>query len=180
MTVKNNVKIGKTGRKTTEKILEQTIHPIILFYGVTFSLFILYYTFFQNKLSILLSLGILIISTFVTYYNYVGRKIVITKNKFYVYRLGKKTISLSFSKDFLHIKYEKTRLGKILNYGTILLVTQENKYYKINFVNQPEELFYSAIEAYENVMSLVNPAYEKQLNKEVEKTEQDNFEKINT
>lgn len=181
-------KNNKISKKKSEKILESTIHSIVLFYGISFSLFIFYSAYFENRLSFLLTLAILSISSFVTYYNFYGRKIVITKNKFYIYRLNKKSISLSFSKDFLHIKYEKTKLGKLLNYGSILLVTQDSKYYKIHFVNNPEEIFYESIKQYENVMVLINPEYEKKLNNDNNKSgnserkknifSENNFEKI--
>lgn len=156
----------KSIKKTTEKILESKIHPILLFYGISFSLFIMYYSFINHRLPIMIALVIILIASFLTYYNYYGRKIVITKNKFYVYRLGKKTISLSFAKDFLHVKFEQTRLGKILNYGSVLLVTQENRYYQVHFVKNPEEVFYTSIEEYENIMTLINPEYEKRLSKD--------------
>lgn len=172
----------KKKRKTTEAVYEQTIHPIILFYCFTFNIFICYYSFYLKRIPLIITVFLFAISIFVTYYNYYKRKIVITKNKFYAYRLGKKTISLSFSKDFLHIKYEKSKLGRLLNYGTILLVTQNNDYYKIHFVNEPNNVFYAAIEQYENVMTLINPQYEKQLNKENSENNQNylenNFEKL--
>ena len=92
---------------------------------------------------------------------------------------------LSFSKDFLHIKFDQTRLGKILNYGSILLVTQENKYYQIHFVKNPKEIFYTAIQEYENIMTLINPEYEKKLNNKSNnentlnsEISKNNFEKI--
>lgn len=177
----NQVKKTKKKNKA-EIVLEKKVHPIILFYDIIFSFFMMYYSLYLNRLPFLISLILLSITSFLTYYNYYGRKIVITKNKFYVYRLGKKTISLSYSKDFLHIKYEKTKLGRLLDYGSILLVTQENKYYKIHFIKEPEEVFYSSINEYENVMSLLNPKYERQLNKNSSndeiKIKKDDFEKI--
>lgn len=102
----NQVKKTKKKNKA-EIVLEKKVHPIILFYDIIFSFFMMYYSLYLNRLPFLISLILLSITSFLTYYNYYGRKIVITKNKFYVYRLGKKTISLSYSKDFLHIKYEK-------------------------------------------------------------------------
>lgn len=168
----------KKKRKTTEVIYEQTIHPIILFYSVTFNILLGYYCFVLNRIPFMLMIFLLAISGFVTYYNYYKRKIVITQNKFYTYRLGKKTISLSFSKDFLHIKYEKTKIGRLLNYGTILLVTQNNDYYKIHFVKEPEKVFFAAIEQYENVMQIINPEYEKQLNQSTVQNNDNDFEKI--
>lgn len=161
MSETENLKKPKKSNKKAEKILEETIHPIVLFYGISFSLFILYYAFVLNRIPFLLTFMLLSIAGFMSYYNFYGRKIVITQNKLYIYRLGKKIISLSYAKDFLHIKYEKTKIGRLLNYGSILLVTQDNMYYKIHFLNNPEKIFYTAIQEYENVMSIVNPDYEK-------------------
>lgn len=179
------VKKKKSKSKKAEKILEVHIHPIVVFYSIVFTILVLYYSFILERVPIVLGLLMSFISVFLSYYNFYQRKIIITKNKFYVYRLGKKTISLSFSTDFLHIKYEKTKLGRLLNYGSILLVTQENKYYKVHFVNDVEKVFYTAIEEYENVMAIYNPDYEKKLTKEKENENgeelidsSDNFEKI--
>lgn len=178
----NQAKPSKRKNKKAEIILEQKIHPILLFYSGTFIISVLYYSFILHRIPFFLTLVMLAITSFVTYYNYYGRKIVITRNKFYVYRLGKKIISLSYAKDFLHIKYEKTKIGRLLNYGSILLVTQDNMYYKVHFVNEPEQVFYTAINEYENVMSLINPQYERQLSKDSStggiKKPQDDFEKI--
>lgn len=169
---------SKQKNNSAEKLLEKGIHPILLFYGMFFTIVVLYSSLVLNRLPIILSLFILSISSFLTYYNFYGRKVVVTTHKIYFYRLGKKTITLSFAKDFLHMKYEKTRLGRILDYGTILLVTQEEKYYKIHFVTNPEEVFYTSIEAYENIMSMINPDYEKKFTKKDSEIQKQNFEKI--
>lgn len=179
-----SVELKKSKRKIKkpEIIYEQGIHSIILFYCISFNLLIFYYCLGLSRIPFGLTIFLSIISISVSYYNYYNRKIVITRNKFYVYRLGKKTISLSFAKDFLHIKYEKTKLGKLLNYGSILLVTQDNQFYKVHFVKEPEQVFFASVSEYENVMQILNPDYEKQLNKEdsilntIKKAEE--FEKI--
>jgi hypothetical protein len=171
----NQVKKNIKKNKKPEIILEKNIHSIVLFYGISFSLFVLYYSFFLHKIPFFISIFILFIIFFLTYYNYYGRKVVITKNKFYIYRLNKKIISLSYAKDFLYINYEKTKLGILLNYGTILLVTQKNLYYKIYFIKDPEKIFFTAIYEYENVMKIINPQYKRKFLKEPIKNENYNF-----
>lgn len=168
----------KNKSNTAIKLIEKGVHPIVLFYGISFTLIVLYSSLISHRLPLLVATLILCISSFITYYNFFGRKIVITTHKIYFYRLGKKTITLTFSKDFLHMKYEKTNLGKLLGYGSILLVTQEEKYYKIHFIHNPEEIFTTSIEAYENIMVSINPNYERKLNVVEKNNRPENFEKI--
>lgn len=174
----NELKKPKIKNKKAEIIIEKKIHPIIIIYNIVFCLSIFYYSLLGHGVPFLVTFFLISITSFITYFNFYKRKIVITKNKLYIYRLGKKMVSISYASDFLYIKFEKTKLGRLLNYGTILVVTQNNTLYSVNFVREPEELFIAAIKEYENVISLINPKYEKQLDKEnLLKTEED-FEKI--
>lgn len=176
-----NQKKPKKVKNKAEKILEANAHPIILFYETLFVICI-FYSLYYKKISLIIGLIMLLASFFMTYYNYYKRKVVVTSNKFYFYRLGKKTISLSFSYDFFQIKYEKTKLGRILNYGTLILIDQKNQYYKINFISNPEEIFFCAIKEYEKVQLKINPNYEIKFteNKEnIDKIEDEKTDKIN-
>lgn len=155
----------KNKKSKAEKVLEVNAHPILIFYEIIF-IFSIFYAIYYNKINFITGSLAIIISFFLTYYNYYKRKIVITANKFYIYRLGKKTVSLNFSNQFFQIKFEKTKLGRILNYGTLILIDQENKYYKIDFISNPESVFFSSIKEYEKIQEKINPNYVKTLNEE--------------
>ena len=173
-----NIKQAKKKQKI-EKILEESASSVLLFYSAFIFIILFYYGFIANKIPVFFTLLFIGLSAFWLYFNYYKRKIIITKNKFYIYRLGKKSVSLNFSSDFLHIKFEKSRLGKIFNYGTLLLVDQKNQFYKIDFINNPEQVFYTTIETYEDVMVKINTDYErKYIKTNSEHDKKINFEKV--
>lgn len=147
-------------KKNAEKLLEVTAHPILIFYN--FILFVvLTILLVNNKVSLIVFFLTIIPSFYFTYYNYYKRKVVVTKNKIYIYRLGKKSASLSFSNQFKFIKYEKNKISSLLNYGSLFLIDVNNEIYSVHFITDPEKIFSLSVQQFEDIQYKLDPDFIK-------------------
>lgn len=158
-----------TEKRKPKKIHEEKTSIFLVIYTSIYSFFILYYGIFTNNKFLIPSLFLSILLCLLCYYNYTNRKILVTENKIYLYKLGKKTGSISFINDFHYIDYHQSILGRIFNYGTIFIVNNDKFYYKIHFICNPKILFEKSVIAYEDFISKKDSTYVKKFNVENKK-----------
>lgn len=120
----------------------------------------------MHKLNAFLSLSLTAFYYIYPITNFYKRKLVITNNKVYSYFLGKKKYSCHYITDFYMIKFEQDRLGKIFNYGSLLIVDQNKKVFTYHFLDNVASISETIIITYENYLSLKNPDYVRRYVKE--------------
>lgn len=128
------------------------------------TLLTLYYGFKLNKLNTFITLTLVLLYQIYPTINYYKKKLVVTNNKIYFYYLGKSSYSCHYLQDFGQLYYEQDRLGKIFNYGTLILVNQQNKFYQYNYLHNPAEIYEKIVLTYEDYISMKDPTYEKTYN----------------
>lgn len=100
---------------------------------------------------------------FITYYK---RKIIIKNNRVDIYFLGKKQASIHYLKDFYSITYQQDKLGKIFNYGSLIIIDQNKKIHSLYFLNKIFETYETIITTYESYLTSKNKNYIKIYNKD--------------
>lgn len=149
-------------RKKPNIVLEEHTNLFIFFYPILFSLCLIYYTFHTNSNMLIFLIGAFIFIALQYYFMVYGKKFILTDKKIYVYSKNKKVLSWNLIGDFAYINYSQERLGRWLNYGSLIIVNQEKESYIYHFLNNPKKVYENVIQQYEDLMSKIDPTYEKQ------------------
>lgn len=152
----------KRRKKQPTVIAQSTTHWSITIFPMLFTAIALYYTFYSTKINPLLIGGILLSWAGIYYFNFYGKKIILTDKKIYVYSKGKKIISWSLAKDFAYINYEQTNFNRFFKCGTLIIVSESKEMYTYFFLEHVEEMHAAIITAFENEMVRLNPQYVRQ------------------
>ena len=158
MATENNKKI-KT-KKPTVIVLEKT-SPLI-FVVPTFAFILLFIYSLHNSegslFFIYMMCGLIIFLPAIL--QFFGKKYVLTDKKFYFYEKNKKVFSGTLLEDFNLIDFQQTLIGKILNYGTLILVKNDKSYYSYSYLNNVENVYEKTILQYEKLILEINPDFE--------------------
>ena len=82
----------------------------------------------------------------------------VIKERFY--EKNKKVFSGTLLEDFNLIDFQQTLIGKILNYGTLILVKNDKSYYSYSYLNNVENVYEKTILQYEKLILEINPDFE--------------------
>jgi hypothetical protein len=148
-------KINKKAIVTTGK----TSPFIFLYPGFISLLMVVYIIKNPNINNALLCLGISAFLFITGYFSFKNRKILITKNSIYVYSGEKKFLHWSIQNDFLGIEIQQDRLGKIFNYGTVIIANKDKSLYQQSFIDNPELFKDNLMVSYENIMKKLDPNF---------------------
>jgi len=110
---------------------------------------------FSLSLLVVLTLinAIIFIPSFLQWKN---KKMFITKNKIYVYIGKDKIIGWNLLEEVKTITVNQSKYGKILNYGTLTLINQNEQSYDFEFLNDPKQMFEKIIAQHEYIIKKIN------------------------
>jgi hypothetical protein len=142
-------------------ILERGTHIALFFYSSLFLLLSTIYFLKNSHTSYIFMLGGLIFLLLQFYFMFYQKKLILTKNKIYLYSRGKKIFGWDLITEFLYVNYNQKKIAKILNYGELIIVNQKNESYTYYFLNDCQNFYEKIIEQYENEMVLFDHTYIK-------------------
>lgn len=100
---------------------------------------------------------------------YLKNKLIITKNKIYIFQGKQKIVAWSFIEDFYCVDYKQSALGKLFNYGTLYISNHDNKFYLFKMIDNPIQAYDNIIIQYEKIQEALDPSYKPRYNKDTRK-----------
>ena len=141
-------------------VLEEKTSHFIFLMPALLSIVSLFYLFNSgNMTNFLFTVMIVFLILLKSLLMFRGKKIVITKNKIYIYVNNKKFISWSLSEDFYIVNYSQNFLGKFLNYGTLTIINKDKQMYEYFYLNNVETSYSTIIQSYEKLMQKLDPSF---------------------
>lgn len=160
-------------------IYKATTSKFIFLWPVAIFISMLFYSIFLDKgnhfFTIFIASLFPLIPAFLFYY---GKRIILTPNKVYIYIKNKKFISWKIIGDFKHVEYSQSRLGKLFNFGTLLIVNQNNESYQYMYLNNVQQMYEHIIIRYEKLMKRLDPDFIPVYKQKEVKTEIDSLDTI--
>ena len=95
-----------------------------------------------------------------SFLNYFNKKIILTKSTIYLFINKKSTFSVKLSSNFKLFDIKQTKIGKILNYGTIYIVDTNNNFIEYKFFKDPLSFRKKLVKVYEREMKKINPDFQ--------------------
>lgn len=106
-----------------------------------------------------LLIGCSIISFISNTPTFLGRRIVLTKYKLYIFQGKTKLISWTIIGDFDGIDYKQSKLGKFFDYGDLYFTNIEGKVIQVKAVKNCLQAFEKIVLHYEKLAKEVDPTY---------------------
>ena len=151
-------------RKKQNILIERHTSLFVFFYPALVTICAIYYILSHPKFQILSILIPIIFLGYQFYFSYYGKRVVVTEQKIYVFSRNKKLISWHLLNDFAYISYEKSRLGTLFAFGTLIIVNQNKEMYSYFYLNDYFKVFETIIKKHEQMVKEVNPDYEIRYN----------------
>lgn len=115
-----------------------------------------------------------------SFLNFYQKEIYLTGNSIYIYVREKKIHSFSILEDLKALDIRQDKLGKFLNYGTLILDTKQHGVVTYMFLSNPEKMLDSIMYRYEHLMKKNDPSFVPTYKKNKEETKKiDTIEEIN-
>lgn len=163
-------------RKTPKLIYETATSLYVFLFPVISSLVLFYYMAVKlvpegNTPMII----VLLCGAFVLFLppmtRYFGNRLFISEEKIYVYLNNKKFISWDLIDDFKYMEFNQSFLGKIFDYGSLMLVNQQNQMYVYKYIKKPKKTYSMIIFAHEKIIKDQDPDYISIYDRKSETTE---------
>ncbi len=112
---------------------------------------------------------------------YLNRQISLTQDKIYVYGGLKraKIYSVDLINELDVISYNNTKIGKLLNFAHVYLLTKSGHVYVIKYLKNYDLFYEKVLEAHENKAKLIDPTYVPEWKKEPSEADTHGMETIN-
>lgn len=117
------------------------------------------YILTQKTSNILISLFIFVPFFVVAFLNYSYKKIYLTKSSLYYFKSGISIFSVKLNDDFFIFDIKQSVLGKLLNYGEVIIVNRDNQFISCPYVSNPLKLKNKLVKRYETEMKKVDPTF---------------------
>lgn len=170
----------KSKRKLPTVLMTRTTHIICFGQPLLIFLFFIYYTINHKEINVIGIIIIFILFYFQFYFNYNKKKIFITNKKIYYYSRGKKVLSLPLVGGFLNIGYSQSKLGKILNYGTLKILTNQDVLFTYKYLNDGKAIYEKIIEQHVIETKKIDPNYEMIILKEDKNTKHSELDSLDS
>jgi hypothetical protein len=115
-----------------------------------------------------------------SFLNFYQKEIYLTGNSIHIYVRGKKIHSFSILEDLKALDIRQDKLGKTLNYGTLIIDTKQYGVVTYMFLSEPEKMLDSIMYRYEYLMKKNDPSFVQTYKKNKEETKKlDTIEETN-
>ncbi len=123
--------------------------------------FMLIIIFIYNSLypPIYVLLGVPVSFFLISYFYYDRMSIYLTGSSVYVFKNGEPIFNSNLVENFKLLDIEETKIGKYLNYGTFIIVNQDDKFFSYKFLEDPYEFKKQVIKRYYKLMQKKDPGF---------------------
>ncbi len=115
--------------------------------------------FMQPGFSIIITLILFFLFFLITFLDYDRKTIYLTGSSIYIFLNGKQIFSSSLVDNFKIIELKQDRLGKFLNYGSLIFLNNDKTYYEFKYLDNPSELYNKTLKRYEKTMQKIDPNF---------------------
>lgn len=146
--------------KQPKVILESKAHFSFFLYPTILLIIGLYYTFSNLKSNYFILIGMLLFIGLQYYFNYYGKKLVLTDKKIYIFSRNKKKISWSLVDDLEYVSYQQNKLNKLFNSGSLILINNNKEMYTYNYLPNIVDIYEKILLTYDIEMKRLDPNHE--------------------
>ena len=153
-------------------IMESKTSVFIFLYPIMILLSMIIYMADKKSFSnFVLFLFISLICFIAPFLNFHKKSIILTKKSIYLFLRDKEIFKLSLESDFAFVDVKQDRMGKLLNYGTLVLSDSNNNIYEYFFLSNPQKFKEKIINLHLKIMREIDPNFVSPYNLEETKEE---------
>lgn len=162
---------AKKKKRLPPILISRKTHWACFLAPLFFILIYIYYSITNNEINPYFIIFIILFFISQYFLHYHGKRIFITDKKIYAYSRKKKILSLPLVGGFTHISYKQSKLGKILNYGTLHILTIENTLFTYQYLQDCSLMYDKILEQHVIEVKKIDPDYELEAPSTAKETE---------